>query len=137
METTMETKKRTFDETRRLAGHLGRKLKVIEEKMDYSRHISGKSGQLLAIHTAMTLLAETPNASVNAEALQAFDRHVDEAVESIRAWAKEQIAPDGDGQSVMEESSVEGCQGEPSPTARDASRAAAAKVVEDEVAAWV
>ena len=52
MTTKTETKTpRTFDETRRLAGHLGEKLKIIQDKMPYSEHIHGKAADLLAIST--------------------------------------------------------------------------------------
>lgn len=96
------TKQRTFDETRRLAGHLGRKFKTVEEKLPYHREISGKAERLLAIHETLTFIGETPNASVNDAALAAMDKEVVQAIEALKGWVKDLFQPDEEDEDIRD-----------------------------------
>lgn len=91
----MKKKQRSFDEIHQLASHLGERIKCIEDNVPFQGKLYGKGRILLSISTAMTVIAETPNACLNDEALRAFDRQVEEAVRAIKEWAKAMITPDG------------------------------------------
>lgn len=92
----MKKQKRSFDETRRLAKHLGQRIKLIEEKMPFSGDLHRRGATLLTISDSMSLIADTPNASFNDTALEAFNREVDQAIEAIKEWGRKLLRPDGE-----------------------------------------
>lgn len=89
---------RSFDQIRCSASNLADRIEHLEQEMLKTDacvmsarfdNLDGRGERLLGIYSAMTIIAETRNASLNREALKAFDREV-KAAERILAtrWAK-------------------------------------------------
>ena len=95
--------KRTFEQTRLLAGHLGDKLSLIEEKLGYASYMSGQGKRLRSIADVMTIIGTTPNANINDAVLDAFNRHIDKAVESAKDWMKDFFTQDEEDQREVDD----------------------------------
>jgi hypothetical protein len=89
----MEKKQRTFTETEDLADFLADTIERIEKASLGSRFIGGKASRLRTVSNTMAIIAETPNASVNAETMQAFNLIVDEGMEALQNWARAFLTP--------------------------------------------
>lgn len=84
-----------FESLRRTAAHLAQNFETIGK----SFYFSGLGEQAItvkAIHTALDLIAKTPNAAVSRHTLEAWGKQVDEAKEAFQKWAKSILTPEGD-----------------------------------------
>lgn len=84
-----------FVQLKRTAGQITKSLDPILSKC-YVSEIREKVETVKAIHTALELISNTPNASVSRSALEAWGKQVDEAKEAIQKWAKSLVTPEGE-----------------------------------------
>ena len=84
-----------FVQLKRTAAQISNSLDPILSKC-YLSEIREKVQTVKAIHTALELISNTPNASVSRSALEAWGKQVDEAKEAIQNWAKSLVTPEGE-----------------------------------------
>jgi hypothetical protein len=92
-----KTKKQpSLKEIMRLAGQLGTLLEGIAAgAKQYDKRIHGKSAAILSIHTTLELIAKTPNATINRDALDEWANQVIKARRDLESWMKEQLKTGG------------------------------------------
>jgi chaperonin GroEL (HSP60 family) len=84
-----------FVQLKRTAAQISEKCDLITSKVyigDIREHVL----KAKAIHTALELISNTPNASVSRSALEAWGKQIDEAKEAIQKWAKGLFTPEGE-----------------------------------------
>lgn len=82
---------RSFEDIKRTARRVGELLEAVQKGGSYDSRINGKGQKLLDIATALRLIAETPNASINREALDIWSAEIDKAHTAFETWSKEQL----------------------------------------------
>ena len=89
-----KTKKQpSFNKIMRLAGQLVEA--VASSATHYDNRIHGRSAAIRGIHTTMELIAKTPNATVNREALDEWAGQVVKARRDLESWMKDRLKPGG------------------------------------------
>lgn len=84
-----------FESLKRTAAHLAKNFETIGKSFYFSG-LGEHAITVKAIHTALELIANTPNAAVSRHALEAWGKQVDEAKEAFQKWAKSILTPEGE-----------------------------------------
>lgn len=87
---------RSFNGIRNDAHRIGKMLTALSKGGACDSRIDANGKKLLEIATALTLIAETPNTSLNREALETWSFEIDLAVAAFEEWLKETLAPNGE-----------------------------------------
>jgi hypothetical protein len=83
------TKDLSFNDLRHTAERLGQLIDAIQTGVGYQHKLSGKGKNLKAIAVALDLIGNTPNATINSRALDAWREEVDTARKAIKVVTKE------------------------------------------------
>jgi len=83
--------KRSFDEIKNTAMRIGTILEAIKKSGHYDSRIHHKGHRLITIANSLNLIAETPNASINSEALATWSGEIDKAIAGFEEWIKDQL----------------------------------------------
>lgn len=84
-----------FVQLKRTAAQIAESCDPITSKV-YVGELREKVQTVKAIHTALELISNTPNASVSRSALEAWGKQVYEAKEAVHSWAKGLVTPEGE-----------------------------------------
>jgi hypothetical protein len=84
-----------FVQLKRTAAQIANRLDPIVSKT-YVGELRGKVETVKAIHTALELISNTPNATVSRSALEAWRKQIDETKEAVQKWAKGLVTLEGE-----------------------------------------
>jgi hypothetical protein len=88
-------KQPSLNKIMRLAGQLGPLLAAVSTATNrYDERINGKSSAIRSIHAALELIAKTPNATVNRDALDEWADQVIKARRDLKSWLKDYLSPE-------------------------------------------
>ena len=78
------------------AGRIGHLLEGVVAKCgQYDKRIHGRSTTILSIYTALELIAKTPNATINRDALDEWASQVRKARRDLESWMKDHLKSGG------------------------------------------
>lgn len=77
-----------INEIQRIAKELGERMEQVRSRMPFGRKLGDKAQRIQTIAKTLDVIAKTPNATVNREALDAWLGEIREAHAALKAWCK-------------------------------------------------
>ncbi|WP_152051791.1 hypothetical protein [Tautonia marina] len=90
----MSTKQLGIQEIQRIAKELGDRLEQVSNRMPLGRRLRDKADRIRTLAKTLDVIAKTPNAAVNREALDAWLAELREAHAALKAWCKRMLRLD-------------------------------------------
>ncbi|WP_435008026.1 hypothetical protein P12x_005293 [Tundrisphaera lichenicola] len=76
-----------FNEVKKVAKLLAERFKCLESAM-YFTTLSTKASRIREISTTLEVIANTPNATINRDALEAWQADIRDAHKDLKSWCK-------------------------------------------------